>query len=160
MANGLPAGIEIPVNVSAVLSRLVTVTVFAALVLPTASEPKLRLVGESVTGELPLPVTLTVCVPALSVIVRTPEAEPTAVGENTTEMVHEAAGARAALQLFVWPNGPATATLVTCSGPVPLLCTVTLRAVLEVPNNCEEKGKLVGVMVAAGVVPVPPSGMV
>ena len=77
MANGPPAGTEMPVNVSAVLSRLVTVTVFAALVLPTASDPKLRLVDENVTGALPLPVRLTVCVPALSVIVRTPEAEPT-----------------------------------------------------------------------------------
>ena len=58
MANGLPAGMEMPVNVSAVLSRLVTVTVFAALVLPTASEPKLRLLEENVTGALPLPVTV------------------------------------------------------------------------------------------------------
>ena len=96
-----PAETEMPVNVSAVLRRLVTVTVFAALVLPTASEPKLRLVEEKVTGALPLPVTLTVCVPALSVIVRTPEAEPTTVGEKTTEMVHDAAGAMLPLQVFV-----------------------------------------------------------
>ena len=93
MANGPPAGTEMLVNVSAVLRRFVTVTVFAALVLPTASEPKLRLEEESVTGALPLPVTVTVCEPALSVIVRTPEAEPTTVGENTTAMVHDAAGA-------------------------------------------------------------------
>ncbi len=94
MANGPPAGTEMPVNVSAVLSRLVTVTVFAALVLPTASEPKLRLVGgKRHRGSCRCRTRLTVCVPALSVIVRTPEAEPTTVGENTTEMVHEAAGA-------------------------------------------------------------------
>lgn len=37
MLNGPPAGTEMPVNVSAVLRRLVTVTVFAALVLPSAS---------------------------------------------------------------------------------------------------------------------------
>jgi len=58
MANGAVA--PMPVNVSAVLSRLVTVTVVAALVFPAASEPKLRLEEESVTGELPLPVTATV----------------------------------------------------------------------------------------------------
>jgi hypothetical protein len=34
-----------------------------------------------------------------------------------------------------------------------------LRAVLEVPNTCEEKDKLAGDTVAAGVVPVPLSGM-
>jgi hypothetical protein len=54
MANGPPAGTEMPVNASAALKRLVTVTVAGALVLPTASEPKLRLAEESVTGEAPL----------------------------------------------------------------------------------------------------------
>ncbi len=51
MANG-PVALML-VNVSAVLSRLVTVTVFAALMLPTASEPKLKAEEESVTGEVP-----------------------------------------------------------------------------------------------------------
>ena len=155
MAKGPPAGTEMPVNVRAVLRRLVTVTVFAALVLPTASEPKLRLVEERVTGEAPLPDRLTVCVPALSVIVRTPEAEPTVVGENTTATEHEAAGAMLPVQLSVSLKGAATVMLVICSGPLPLLCTVTLRAVLEVPMTCEEKESEAGVMVAAGAVPVP-----
>lgn len=160
MANGPPAGMEMLVNVSATLRRLDTVTVFAALVLPNASVPKLKLVAEKVIGALPLPVRLTVWAPALSVIVRTPEAEPTTVGENTTAIVHEAAGSMLPLQLFVWVNGPVTATLATCSGPVPELCTVTLRTVLEVPNSCEENDKLVGDTVAAGVVPVPLKGMI
>jgi len=60
MANGPPAGTEMLVNVSAVLIRLVTVTDFEALVLPIASVPKFKLAAENVTGELPLPVTLTV----------------------------------------------------------------------------------------------------
>jgi hypothetical protein len=158
MANGPVAAM--PVNVSAVLSRLVTVTVFAALVLPAASDPKLRLEEESVTGALPLPVTATVWEPALSVIVRTPEAEPATVGENTTAIVQDDVGVKAALQVFVWMNGPVTVTFVTCKGPVPLLCTVIFRAPLEVPNNCEENDRLVGVTAACGVVPVPLSGMV
>ncbi len=159
MANGPPAGTEMLVNVSAVVRRFVTVTAFVALVLPMASVPKLKLEAENVTGALPLPVTLTVWVPALSVIVTTPEAEPTTVGENTTAIVHEADGVMLPLQVLVWLKGPVTATLVTCKGPVPLLCTVMLRAALEVPSNCDEKDKLAGVTVAAGVVPVPLSGM-
>lgn len=63
------------------------------------------------------------------------------------------------MQVLAWLNGPVRVTPVTCRGPVPLLCTVMLRAMLEVPNTCEEKDKLVGDTVAAGVVPVPLSGM-
>lgn len=112
MANGPPTGTEMLVNASTVLMWLVTVTFFAALVLPSASDPKLKLAAEKVTGALPLPVTLTVCVPALSEIVRIPEAEPATVGEKMTAMLHVAAGAMLPLQLFVWLNGPVTATLV------------------------------------------------
>lgn len=155
IANGPPAGTEMPVKVSVVLRRLVTVTVFAALVLPTASEPKFTLLAENVTGEVPFPDRLTVCVPASSVIVSTPEAEPATSGENTTAMVHEAAGAMLPVQLFVWLNGPVTVIFVTCSGPVPELCSVMLRAVLEVPMICEEKERDVGVKVTPGSVPVP-----
>jgi hypothetical protein len=64
----------------------------AALVLPTAAVPKARVLAERVTGALPVPVRLTVCVPALSVIVRVPEADPTAVGINEARMVQEAPG--------------------------------------------------------------------
>jgi hypothetical protein len=70
-------------------------------------------------------------------------------------MAHDAPGASAFAQVLVWLNGPVSVTPVTCKGPVPLLCTVMLRAVLVVPSTCEEKDKLVGVTVAAGVVPIP-----
>ena len=86
---------------SCTLSRFVTVTVLAVLVLPTAHVPKLRLVEDKLTGLVPFPERLTVCVPALSVMVRRPDAEPNAVGVNLTEIVHEAAGARLALHVFV-----------------------------------------------------------
>jgi hypothetical protein len=49
------------VNVSAVFSLLVRVTSFAAVVLPSKADPKLKLVAERVTGSTPVPVRLTVC---------------------------------------------------------------------------------------------------
>src|SRR5467141_4303622 len=138
----------------AVFSRLVTVTVRVELV-PSATVPKLKLVGEKVTGALPLPERVTVCVPALSVIVTLPEAAPTTVGANDTWMVHDAAGAIGPLQLLVWLNGAVATTFETCSGPVPLLSTVMVRALLVVPATCIEKESDVGVIEAPGVVPVP-----
>ena len=86
---------------SCTLARFVTVTVLAVLVLPTAHVPKLRLVGDKLTGLVPFPERLTVCVPALSLMVSTPYTEPKAVGVNLTEIVHEAAGAMLALHVFV-----------------------------------------------------------
>jgi hypothetical protein len=68
----------------AVLSRFVRVTVLAALVSFTAMLPKLRLVGDRLTGLLPLPERLTICVPASSVMVTVPVAEPSATGVNVT----------------------------------------------------------------------------
>ena len=82
IANG-PVAVT-PLRVSAALRRLVNVTVLAALASFTAMFPKLRLVGDKLTGLLPLPERLTVCVPALSVMVTSPVAEPSAVGVNVT----------------------------------------------------------------------------
>src|SRR5689334_9782445 len=87
-----------------------------------------------------------------------PVAEPSATGVNVTLMLHDAPGTSAAAQVLVWLNGPVAVTPVICNGPVPLLFTVMLRAVLVVPNTCEENGRLLGVTVAAGVVPVPMRG--
>ena len=94
----------------------------------------------------------------MSVIVTLPEAEPAVVGANVTWMVHDAAGAMLPLQLFVWLNGAAVAMLVTCSGPVPVLCSVMFFAGLVVPTACDGKDNAAGVTVAPGVVPVPSSG--
>src|SRR5256885_2790396 len=104
------------------------------------------------------PVSPMVWVPALSVIVTLPEAEPAAVGANVTWMVHDAAGAMLPLQLFVWLNGAVVTMLVTCSGPVPVLCSVMFFAVLVVPTACDGKDNVAGVTAAPGVVPVPSSG--
>ena len=141
-------------TVSVVFRRFVSVIMRVEFVASTTL-PKLKLVGENVTGALPLPESVTVCVPALSVIVTLPEAAPTTVGANDTWMVHDAAGAIGALQLLVWLNGAVATTFETCSGPVPLLSTVMVRALLVVPATCIEKESDVGVIEAPGVVPVP-----
>ena len=138
----------------AVFNRLVTVTVRVELV-PSATVPKLKLVGEKVTGALPFPERVTVWVPALSVIVTLPEAVPTTAGANDTWMVHDAAGAIGLLQLLVWLNGAVAATFETCSGPVPLLSTVIVFALLVVPATWAAKESDVGVIEAPGAVPVP-----
>jgi hypothetical protein len=69
--------------------------------------------------------------------------------------VHDEPGAMLPLQLCVWLNGPVIATLAPCNGPVPVLCSVIVLAVLVVPSTCDEKDKLDGVAEATGVVPVP-----
>src|SRR5436309_2147354 len=76
-----------------------------------------------------------------------PEPEPAAVGANVTWMVHDAAGAMLPLQLFVWLNGAVATMLVTCNGPVPVLCSVMFFAVLVVPATCE-KDNVAGVAAA------------
>jgi hypothetical protein len=144
-----------PAKPSAIFRRFVTVTVLAELVLPTAHVPKPNLVDDRLTGARPLPVRPTVWVPALSVIVTVPEAEPTTVGANVTWMVHDAAGAMLPMQLFVWLNGAVATMLVTCSGPVPVLCSVMFLDVLVVPATCDSKDTGVGVTEAPGMVPVP-----
>jgi len=88
-------------TVSVVFRLLVSVIVRAELVVWTTTLPKLKLVGETVTGALPVPESVTVWVPALSVIVTLPEAAPTTVGVNDTWMVHDAAGTIALLQLLI-----------------------------------------------------------
>jgi hypothetical protein len=145
---------------SATLNRFVTVTVRAELMLPAARFPKLTLVGETLTGALPLPESVTACVPALSVIVMPPEAEPTATGVNVTCIVHDAPGVTAPLQLFVWLNGPVALAPEICSGPVPLLRTVIVRALLVVPTTCDWNDSVAGVTETDGAVPVPLSASV
>jgi hypothetical protein len=143
-------------TVSVVFRRFVRVIVRVELV-ETTTLPKLKLVGENVTGALPLPESVTFCVPELSVIVTLPEAVPTTVGANDTWIVHDALGAIGPLQLLVWLNGPVATTFVICSTPVPLLRRVMVFAVLVVPATCAAKDSDVGVIEAPGAVPVPVS---
>jgi hypothetical protein len=59
--------------VSVAPELFVSVTVFAALVVPTDCVPKARLVGDSVTGMAPVPLTSMTCgLPAPDVVIATP----------------------------------------------------------------------------------------
>ena len=74
----------------------VTVTVCDALSEPTATLPKFRLVGETVTGAMPVPESVTTCgvVGALSLIaICAPLVAPRAVGWKKTTKVQLAPGA-------------------------------------------------------------------
>lgn len=76
----------------------VRVELWAALVDPTATEPKLRLAGSNVAvgpvAAAPVPVRLMVCLPALvlSVTVNVAERDPVAVGVKVTVMRHVPSG--------------------------------------------------------------------
>ena len=74
---------------------LVSVTVFAALVVPTAWVANVSLVGERLMVTEPVPLRVTVCgLPAaLSVKVNVPVASPVTVGENVTPTSHFAPAA-------------------------------------------------------------------
>lgn len=88
-------------KLSGTLRRFVTVTLLMALVFPIATVPKFRLLDENVTGALPVPASVTVCVPASSTIVIVPEAAPSAVGVKATEIVQDAPGTMLPLHVFV-----------------------------------------------------------
>jgi hypothetical protein len=84
---------------------LLTVTVFAALVVDTAWLPNPRLAGLTVTGTTPLPVKETVCglLFALSLTVSVPVREPVVVGVNVTLIVQLAPAASEVPHVLVCP---------------------------------------------------------
>jgi len=86
--------IAIPVIVSVVVPTFVSVTVLAAVVVPTVTEPKLKLVGESF-AVVPVPLSETVCgLPdALSVTLKAALRVPLAVGLKVTLIVQLALAA-------------------------------------------------------------------
>jgi hypothetical protein len=119
MLHVLPAGTLVPqllvsakspaaatlVISSGVFRLLVNVTTLAALVVPAGWLLKLRLLGESVTGGLPIPSKEIVCgLPAaLSVTAIVPVPVPTAVGVYVTLIVQLAPAAMELPQVFVCP---------------------------------------------------------
>lgn len=124
----------VPVMVTLLTSRvalpeLVSVTVIAALVVPTNWLGKVRLVGESVTlgpGAKPVPVRLMLCgLPLpLSVSVTAPVRVPVVVGVNVTEMVQVCPTARLVPQVLVAAKSPLVTMLVKLTEP--LADTVTI----------------------------------
>ena len=89
-----------PVIDNAVPETSVRVIVCAALVVPTVCAAKVRLLGESDTA-VPTPLIATVCVPALSLMVRLAVRALMFVGENFTLMLQLALADRDDPQLLV-----------------------------------------------------------
>ncbi len=118
---------------------LVSVTVCAALVVPTVWLAKVSEVTERlavVVGAVPVPVRLTVCgLPeALSVMLKVPVRVPDAVGVNVTLMVQLAPAATEPPQVSVSAKSPLAAILpVIVRAALPLLDSVTVCAALVVP---------------------------
>jgi hypothetical protein len=96
------------VILNAVPWELVSVTLCAALVVPTFWLLKVSEVGERLGSAVPVPERLAVCglFVALSVTVNVPLRAPVAVGVNVTLIVQLAPAATLAPQLFVWAKSP------------------------------------------------------
>jgi hypothetical protein len=159
LATANPALAAMPAKFNATVCLFVKVTVLAVLVPPTATVPKLKLLVESVTGALPVPVRLTVCglVIALSANVRTPEAGPRAAGMNVTPTWQLAPAATLAPHvLLATANGPLTVILVTLRATFRRFVTVTVLAGLVLPTANVPKLKLVDDRLTGGL-PVPAS---
>ena len=124
-----------PVTVSGPVPVLVTVTVCAADVVPTAWPPKARVAGATATcGAVPVPVRSTTgAAPGASeATVSVAALAPAVVGGNVTSTVHVAPGATAAAQPVAAncaASVPPTVSADTVSGAEPVLVTVTVFAV-------------------------------
>ena len=120
----MPPMLEI---VRAAVPLLVSVTGCAALVLPTACDPKVKFDADSATtGATPVPVRATVCgLPvALSAIVIVPASLPEAVGPKLAEIVQLAPAARLEPQVLVSAYPALAVMLVMLKAPVPGFVTV------------------------------------
>jgi hypothetical protein len=128
----------------------------AALRVPTAWLPKLKLVGERPMSA-PVPVRGTACgLPiALSVIVMAPVRVPVAVGSNFTVIVQCDPALIEVPQLFVSEKSPLGTMLVIPRAAVPVLLSLTVFDVLVVLICWLPKLRLVGEKLMVGAIPVP-----
>jgi hypothetical protein len=134
-----PAGAMLE-NANATFWWLVSVTDFAALVLPTSTVPKLKLLTESVTGAVPVPVSAVICglLLALSATLRVPDADPTDVGVNAMRMVQLAPPAKVPLEGHVppvCPKAPLTEMLLIVRATVCAFLSVAVFAAPVVPSG-------------------------
>ena len=144
---------------------LVTVTVWAVLVVPIFWPANVSDADDTVTGITPTPLSATVCVlPAtlleLSVMVNVPLLVPTLVGVKVTVIVQLAAGANVAAQVppaapaGLANGGPLVAMLAMFSTPLPVLRRVAVNAALVEPIGVLGKASPAGgtgeVMLAIG----------
>jgi hypothetical protein len=109
-----------------VLPVLFSVTGMDALVVPMTWLPKVRVVGENVTFDVPVPLRETVCgLPAtLSHTENTPLALPSKVGVNVTLILHELPAARLEPQVLVSEKPSVASMSEMVSAAVPLLVRV------------------------------------
>lgn len=137
---------------------LVSVTVWAALVVLRTWLPKLSVVAERLTNDAtPVPCKAIDCgLPeALSVIATEPRRRPSASGANVIAMAQFAPAATEVPQLLVCPKSPAATIEMTVRVAVPVLVSVTLCAELDVPTCWPLNVKLVAERLTAGARPVP-----
>ena len=155
--------------ITGTLPALVTVTVWAELIVPTSWLRNVNAVGMTVaTGIVPVPVSATVSVGAsgsLVLITMLAARAPITVGVNVTLTAQFAPAAMPAPpigQVLVWAKSsvfvPAVAILLMRSAAVPELYTVTNCAALVVLSAWFPNTREVGVAVAAGTIPVPVMG--
>jgi len=146
-------------KLSVVLSLLVTVTVFVALVTPTATLPKAKLTGENVKGAMPVPVRPATCgdFVVLATTVIAPPMLPVTVGENVTVIVQVAPPVSVAPQVVVLPKSPLAVMDESVAVEVPVFFMVMTFPALVEPTAVAVKVSLVGVKVkvADEEVPVP-----
>ena len=83
-----------------------------------------------IVGAVPVPLSATVCVPALSVTVRVPVSAPVFDGANCTEIWQEAAVARLDPQVFVCGKSAELVIPLIASDSVPVFVSVTEEAAL------------------------------
>ena len=129
------AAVEMLSPAIAVLEEFFTVTVDAALAVPSPTEPKLWDAGEIVTGAAPVPVSVMVWVAgvALSVITTLPVAAPRAVGAKAMVMTHRPLAATEVPQVLVSvkPVPPATIPVMLSAAVVLVLRRVTVELPVE-----------------------------
>jgi hypothetical protein len=153
-----------PLKFTAELLVFVTVTLIGVLVVVSACEPNVKLVGVTVTVAVPgvpVPVSVTVCglpVP-VSVNVIAPVLVPVAVGLNVIENTH--GGFSSPMLGHCASVAPAKSPLVTMllkiNGKFPLFDTVTVCAALVVPTAWLPNVSEVGAIPIATATPVPVS---
>jgi hypothetical protein len=145
--------------VSAAVPVLVSVTLCAALDMPTCTLPKAMVLLDKLTAgvgaEAPVPLRLTLLGEpvALCAIAKLPLRAPVAPGLNVTLTV-QVAFAATELQLFVCVKSaafvPPTVTPLTVSAAVPELVTVTIIAALVLPTVTLPKPSVVVLRLMAG----------
>jgi hypothetical protein len=121
------AAVEILKDCMAAVPAFLRVKVYAALVVPSATEPKLCAVVFKVMGDVPVPESVIVWLAgvALSLMTTLPVAAPSAVGLKVMLMAQFLPAATDVPQVLVCANGALATMLVTLSAVVLVFDRVT-----------------------------------